>query len=141
METLFVEVLRRHVAQLATGATGWLAAARDPIVSRAMRSVHDEPARKWTVEDLARAANTSRTVLAERFQAAMGRAPIEYVASWRMQLAADRLRNGQDGLATIAADVGYESEAAFNRAFKRITGVTPGRWRDGFTAKPTSFAV
>lgn len=141
METLFVEVLRRYAAQLANASTGWLAAVKDPIVSRAMRIVHDDPARRWTVEDLARLTGTSRTVLAERFQAVMGRAPIEYVASWRMQLAADRLRNGHDSLGAIAADVGYESEAAFNRAFKRITGVTPGRWRDGFIANPNALAI
>jgi AraC-like DNA-binding protein len=99
-------------------------------VGRALQFVHADPARRWTVDDLAREAGASRTVLAERFTAIMGQAPIEYVTSWRMQLAADRLRNSNDSLAAIAADVGYESEAAFNRAFKRVTGVTPGRWRD-----------
>ena len=70
-------------------------------------------------------------MLAERFKALLGRPPIDYVTSWRIQLAADRLRNGRDGIASIAAEVGYESEAAFNRAFKRVTGITPGRWREG----------
>jgi AraC-like DNA-binding protein len=86
------------------------------------------------VDDVAREAGTSRTVLGERFNAVMGQAPMEYVTSWRMQLAADRLRNSDSSLASIAANVGYESEAAFNRAFKRVTGVTPGRWRDEVTA-------
>ena len=90
-------------------------------------------ARRWTVDDLAQQAGTSRTVLAERFKALMGQTPIEYITGWRMQLAAERLRAGHDSLAAIAADVGYESEAAFNRAFKRVTGVTPGRWRDAET--------
>jgi len=130
MELLFVEVMRRHVARLPLGSTGWLAALNDPIVARALKLVHGEPARRWTTDDLARAAGSSRTVLAERFNALLGKPPIEYVTSWRIQIAADRLRGTRDGIAAIAADIGYESEAAFNRAFKRVTGVTPGRWRD-----------
>ena len=128
MELLFVEVLRRHVASLPAGSTGWLAALNDPIVGRALQQLHAEPARRWTTDDLARAAGSSRTVLAERFNALLGKPPIEYVTSWRIQLAAERLRGGRDRIAVIAADVGYESEAAFNRAFKRVTGITPGRW-------------
>jgi AraC family transcriptional regulator, alkane utilization regulator len=131
MELIFVEVLRRHVSRLPAGSTGWLAALNDAIVGRALALVHADPARKWTADDLAREAGSSRTVLAERFNALLGRPPIDYVTSWRIQLAADRLRNGNDGIATVAAEVGYESEAAFNRAFKRVTGLTPGRWRDG----------
>jgi AraC-like DNA-binding protein len=131
MELLFVEVVRRYAARLPPSATGWFAALNDPIVGRALQSVHGDPARRWTVDELARAARSSRTVLAERFNAVMGQAPIEYVTGWRMQLAAERIRKGGESLSAIAADVGYESEAAFNRAFKRVTGVTPGRWRDG----------
>ena len=131
MELLFVEVLRRHVSRLPTGSKGWFAALNDSIVGRALALVHADPARKWTAEDLAREAGSSRTVLAERFNALLGRPPIDYVTSWRIQLAANRLRNGGDSIAGIAADVGYESEAAFNRAFKRETGLTPGRWRSG----------
>jgi AraC-like DNA-binding protein len=130
MESLFIEVLRRYAARLPASAKGWFAALNDPIIGRALQLVHGDPARRWTVDDLSRKAGTSRTVLAERFHAVMGQAPIEYVTSWRMQLAADRIRNTDDGLAA-AAHVGYESEAAFNRAFKRVTGVTPGRWRAG----------
>jgi AraC-like DNA-binding protein len=131
MEMLFVEVLRRYAARLPPSATGWFAALNDPIVARAMQFIHNDPSRRWTVDDLAREAGASRTVLAERFNAVMGKAPIEYITSWRMQLAAERIRTGSESLAAIAADVGYESEAAFNRAFKRVTGVTPGRWREG----------
>jgi AraC-like DNA-binding protein/mannose-6-phosphate isomerase-like protein (cupin superfamily) len=131
MEMLFVEVLRRYAARLPASAKGWFAALNDPIVSRAMQFIHDDPSRRWTVDDLAREAGASRTVLAERFNAVMGKAPIEYITSWRMQLAAERIRTGSESLASVAADVGYESEAAFNRAFKRVTGVTPGRWREG----------
>lgn len=130
MELLFVEMIRRYAAELPPTATGWLAAINAPLVGRAVRLVHDDPVRKWTVDDLAREVGTSRTVLAERFNAVLGQSPMEYVIGWRMQLAAERLRNGNDGIASIAADVGYESEPAFNRAFKRVTGVTPGAWRE-----------
>jgi AraC family transcriptional regulator, alkane utilization regulator len=130
MELLFVEVLRRYATNLPANAKGWFAALNDPILGRALQFVHGDPARRWTVDDLAHEAGSSRTVLAERFQAVLGQAPIEYVTSWRMQLAAERIRSGNDSLAVIAAEIGYESEAAFNRAFKRVTGVTPGRWRE-----------
>ena len=126
--------VRRGVAPLRGAASG----QRQGLVRGAQRSDRRpraairarDPARRWTVDDLAREAGSSRTVLAERFNAVMGQAPIEYVTSWRMQLAAERIRNSDDSLAAIAADVGYEFEAAFNRAFKRVTGVTPGRWRE-----------
>jgi AraC-like DNA-binding protein len=134
MELLFIEVVRRYAARLPASAKGWFAALNDPIVGRALQIVHGDPARRWTVDDLAREAGASRTVLAERFNAVMGQAPIEYVTNWRMQLAAERIRRSDDSLAAIAADVGYDSEAAFHRAFKRVTGVTPGRWRDGVSA-------
>ena len=134
MELLFVEVVRCYAARLPASAKGWFAALNDPIAGRALQLVHSDPARRWTVDELAREAGASRTVLAERFNAVMGQAPIEYVTGWRMQLASERLRNGNDSIGTIAADVGYESEAAFNRAFKRVTGVTPGVWRDGAIA-------
>lgn len=131
MELLFVEVVRRFASRLPSDANGWFAALNEPIVGRALQAVHKSPAQRWTVDDLARTVGTSRTVLTERFNALIGQAPIEYVTSWRMQLAAERLRHSSDAIATIAADVGYESEAAFNRAFKRVTGVTPGVWRTG----------
>ena len=136
MELLFVEVLRRHATRLPAGSKGWFAALNDPVVARALVLVHANPARRWTADDLAREAGTSRTVLAERFKALLGRPPIDYVTGWRIQLAADRLRNGRDGIASIAAEVGYELEAAFNRAFKRVTGITPGRWREGAGDSP-----
>jgi AraC-like DNA-binding protein/mannose-6-phosphate isomerase-like protein (cupin superfamily) len=139
MELLFVEVVRRYAASLPPSAKGWFAALNEPVVGRALQFMHREPARRWTVDDLAHKAGSSRTVLAERFQAVLGQAPIEYLTSWRMQLAAERLRAGAEGLAVIAADVGYDSEAAFNRAFKRVTGVTPGRWRD--SASPAAGVV
>lgn len=129
MELLFVEVVRRYASQLPTSASGWFAALNQPIVGRALQVVHHDPSRRWTVDDLAREIGTSRTVLTKRFGDLLGQAPIEYVTNWRMQLAAERLGNSSEPIAVIAADVGYESEAAFNRAFKRVTGLTPGAWR------------
>jgi len=136
MEMLFVEVLRRHIARLPAGSQGWFAAINDPVVSRALQLVHADPGRRWTAESLAREAGSSRTVLAERFNALLGRPPIDYVTSWRIQLAAENLRSTDASIRKIAADIGYESEAAFNRAFKRVTGTTPGRWREGISPDP-----
>jgi AraC family transcriptional regulator, alkane utilization regulator len=136
MELLFVEVLRRYASRLPDTARGWFAALNEPIVGRTLQLIHGDPAQRWTVGELARAAGTSRSVLFERFSAIVGQSPIQYLASWRMQLAAERLRNTHDSLAAVAAEVGYESEASFNRAFKRITGLAPGRWREVETAHP-----
>ena len=130
MELLFVELLRRHVARLPEGSVGWLAALKDPLVARALALLHADPAHRWTVDEIAARAGSSRTVLHERFTLLVGRPPMRYLVGWRMQLAADRLATGDDAIARVAAAVGYESEAAFNRAFRRVTGVTPGRWRE-----------
>jgi AraC-like DNA-binding protein len=131
MELLFVEVVRRHVARLPAGSKGWFAALNDPIVGRTLQLLHADPARRWTVDQIAQEVGSSRTIVAERFKALLGRPPIDYATSWRIQLAGERLRGGHESLASIAASVGYESETAFSRAFKRITGMTPGSWRDG----------
>ena len=131
MELLFVDLLRRHASRLPGGSRGLLAALNDPLVGRALQLMQADPARRWTTDELAREVGASRTVLGERFNAVLGKPPIEYLTGWRIQLAADRLRNGRDAIARIAVDSGYESEAAFNRAFKRVTGLTPGRWREG----------
>jgi AraC-like DNA-binding protein len=130
MEMLFIEVLRRHAARQPAGSTGWLAALNDPIVARALAAIHAEPAKRWTIDDLANQAGAARTSLTERFNAMLGKPPIEYLAGWRIQLAAERLRASQDSLARVAEHVGYESEASFSRAFKRIMGVSPGAWRE-----------
>jgi len=130
MELLFVELLRRHVARLPAGSKGWFAALNDPVVGRALQLLHGEPERRWTINEIASRVGSSRTVLSDRFKAVLGRPPIEYLAIWRIQVAAERLLMGHEALPSIAASVGYESEAAFNRAFKRITGMTPGSWRD-----------
>lgn len=127
-EVMFVEVVRRHLASLPADQTGWLAGLRDPVVSRALAQLHERAADAWTVERLARAVGASRSVLAERFTALLGRPPMQYLAQWRMQLASALLRGGGRKLAAIALAVGYDSEAAFSRAFKKLVGVAPGAW-------------
>jgi AraC-like DNA-binding protein len=130
MELVFVDLLRRHVARLPAGSKGWFAALNDPVVGRTLRLLHADPARRWTVDAIAGEVGSSRTVIAERFKTLLGRPPIDYLTAWRIQLAADRLRLGHESLAGIAEGIGYESEAAFIRAFKRVTGTTPGAWRE-----------
>ena len=128
-ELLFIEVLRRHMAGLPPGAVGWLAALNDPLVGRALQLMHAQPAYPWTVDDLARQCAASRSLLAERFKTLLGQPPMHYLACWRLQLAAQMLRDGVQGIAAIAARTGYESESAFNRAFKRHAGEPPAAWR------------
>jgi AraC-like DNA-binding protein len=126
-ELVFVEVLRAYLSTPEQGPS-WLAGLRDPIVGRALACLHAEPARAWTLVDLAREAGASRSVLAERFADFAGETPMTYLTRWRVQLAARRLSNG-DAVVAVANDVGYASEAAFCRAFKRVAGVTPAAWR------------
>ena len=128
-EMLFVEVLRRYVDTLPAGQTGWLAGMRDPGVGRALALLHERPGAPWTLERLGDEAGLSRSVLHERFVHLIGQAPVQYLTQWRMQLAAQRLRDTDAKLIEIALDVGYESEAAFSRAFRRVVGVAPGAWR------------
>lgn len=128
-ELLFVECLRLFAQDVPARPAGWLAALHDEALGRALIRIHAEPAREWTVSSLARAAAVSRSILAERFSEVLGTPPMRYVARWRLQLASHRLRTTEDGLAAIARDVGYESEAAFGRAFKRHVGSSPGAWR------------
>lgn len=128
-EALFVESLRRWVDGLPDGQTGWLAGARDPVVGRALTLIHRDIMRTWTSDDLAREAATSRTVLAERFQRILGEGPSTYLARTRLQAAARLLETTRKPVVQVAADVGYESEAAFNRAFKRQFGEPPARFR------------
>jgi AraC-like DNA-binding protein len=128
-EMMFVEVLRRYVDGLDPGQTGWLAGMRDPGVGRALSLLHGRPAEGWTLERLGEESGMSRSVLHERFVQFIGVPPMQYLADWRMQLAAGRLRDSDAKILDIALDVGYESEAAFARAFKRLVGDTPGAWR------------
>ena len=128
-ELMFVEAIRRYIESMPADQAGWLAGLRDPCVGRTLALIHSKPANGWTVEDLARAVGVSRSVLAERFTAVVGQPPMQYLGRWRLQLAGDLLRTGQQTVAAIAGDVGYDSEAAFSRAFKREMGVTPAAWR------------
>ena len=128
-ELLFIEVLRRHIAGLPPGTVGWLAALNDPVVGRVLQLMHARPAHPWTVDSLARQCATSRSLLAARFKALLGQPLMHYLACWRLQLAAEMLRDGAHGIAAIAARSGYESEPAFNRAFKRYAGDPPATWR------------
>jgi AraC-like DNA-binding protein len=128
-EALFIETLRRYMAQLRQEATGWLAAARDPAVGAALASMHREPGRAWTVAELAKRAGVSRTVFAGRFVEVLGQTPLAYLAGCRLRLGAARLQSGDETVLEVALGVGYESEAAFNRAFKREFGLPPARYR------------
>jgi AraC-like DNA-binding protein len=128
-EVLFAEALRGYIESMPADHAGWLSGLRDPHVGRCLALMHESPARAWTVEDLAQAVHASRSVLAERFTELVGVPPMQYLTRWRMIIAAGLLRNEQANLARIAGDVGYESEAAFNRAFKREYGISPGVWR------------
>jgi AraC family transcriptional regulator, alkane utilization regulator len=133
-ELMFVEALRRYVDGLPPDGKGWLAGVRDSHVGRALASIHGEPSRAWTVEELAREAALSRSALAERFTALVGEPPMQYLMRWRLALAAQALRAGSEAIGRIAERSGYESEAAFSRAFKREFGVPPAAWRKGAPA-------
>jgi len=128
-ELLFVEGVRRYVAALPEGQTGWLAGLRDRMVGRALALLHARVAHPWTTEELAQEVGLSRSAFADRFTALIGMPPMRYLANWRLQLAAVRLRESAAATAQIASEVGYESDAAFNRAFKRAFGTTPAAWR------------
>jgi AraC-like DNA-binding protein len=141
-ELLFVQVVRSYVEAMPEGGSGWLAGLRDPIVSRALALMHRDIARDWTVDELAREAGASRSVLAERFTRTIGAAPIRYLAQWRMQMAAQELKASGATLAQIAERVGYESDAAFSRAFKKEFGMAPASWkRAGEGREPSGAAA
>ena len=128
-EALFVETLRRYIALLPERQTGWLAGARDPEVGKALAMMHRHPARPWTIAGLAKEAGISRSVLAERFRHYLNEPPMSYLTRWRLQLGAQMLHSTSYSVAQIAAEVGYESEPSFNRAFKREFGLPPARFR------------
>ena len=128
-ELLFVEAVRRYADSLPEGQTGWLAGLRDRYVARALALFHRDMTHPWTVEELGREVGLSRSALAERFTRLIGVAPMHYLANWRMQVAAHELRSSSVSLAKVANTVGYESEAAFSRAFKKAFGTAPATWR------------
>jgi AraC-like DNA-binding protein len=128
-EALFVEALRGYIEALDPSQTGWLAGLRDPHVGRCLALLHEAPAHPWTIAELAKRTHTSRSVLALRFTELLGMPPMQYLKRWRLTMAARLLRDEQENLARVAEHIGYESEAAFSRAFKREHGVSPGLWR------------
>jgi transcriptional regulator GlxA family with amidase domain len=132
-ELLFVEAVRRYLDSQPADACGWRAGISDPMIGRALALLHRGLGQRWTAEDLARAVGMSRSAFAARFTRIMGESPMRYLAQQRLQAAASRLEASGDSIARIAFEVGYESEAAFNRAFKRAFGMPPATWRDGRT--------
>jgi AraC-like DNA-binding protein len=136
LDVALVHVLRHHFAADAGAAPPWFRALGDPHVGAALRALHDDPARAWTVADLAAVALLSRAAFARRFTALLGVSPLAYLTDWRMALARERLRDPGVGLAAVAASVGYGSEFSFSAAFKRRHGVSPGRWRAGHRPAP-----
>jgi AraC-like DNA-binding protein len=128
-ELMFIEIIRRHLAELPPEQAGWLAGLRDPFVGKALSLMHAKPQHGWTIETLARDVGLSRSVLAERFADLLGMPPMHYLAKWRMQVAAALLSGGNTNIATVADEIGYASEAAFSRAFKKMVGVSPSDWR------------
>jgi len=133
-ELMFVEVVRRHLETMANVQTGWLAGLHDPLVARTLSLLHGAPGTRWTLEGLAVQAGASRSVLAERFAHFVGQPPMQYLTQWRMQVATRLLAEpGMKKVATVAEEVGYESEAAFSRAFKKCVGIAPAAWRAGGT--------
>ena len=135
-ELLFVEAMRRYVDALPPEGRGWLSGVRDPHVGRALGLMHADPSRAWTVDALAREVALSRSALAARFTTLIGEPPIQYLVRWRLALAARSLRTGGDAIARIAEKSGYESEAAFSRAFKREFGKPPAAWRRSASVRP-----
>jgi AraC-like DNA-binding protein len=136
-ELMFVEVVRRHLDSVTGEPAGWLGGLRDVVVGRALGLLHERPAQPWTLHALAREVGLSRSALAERFAHLVGHPPMQYLARWRMQLAARRLADGDAKVAAVALDVGYDSEAAFSRAFKKATGLPPAGWRRRHAAPAT----
>lgn len=139
-EVLFVETLRRYINALPPDQIGWLAGARDPVIGRALALLHKEPAHPWTISDLARRIGLSRTRLAERFRHFLGESPMAYLAQWRLKVGAEILQSTEDSVAQVAAAVGYGSEAAFNRAFKREFDYPPAQFRRKRKAPPKTIA-
>ena len=128
-EMLFVEALRRYVDAMPDGQTGWLAGMRDPTIGRTLSLLHDRPAEAWTIERLGEEVGLSRSALHERFVHFIGQPPVQYLAQWRMQLAAASLRDSDAKVIEVALSVGYENETAFARAFRRAVGDSPAAWR------------
>jgi AraC-like DNA-binding protein len=134
-ELLFVEVVRRYLDTLTNEQTGWLAGLRDPVSGHALALLHSQPADPWSLDRLARRIGVSRSSLAERFSDLIGQPPMRYLTRWRIQLACRMLCDTTAKVSTVALDVGYQSEAAFSRAFKTLVGTSPATWQ---RRQPTS---
>ena len=128
-DILFVQIVRAHLTTVAPGASGWLGALADAQIGAALGLIHENPGRGWTVQSLAASAGMSRSAFAVRFNRLVGEPPLHYLTRWRMQKAQRLLRDGRASLSTVAASVGYDSEAAFSKAFKRAVGAAPGTYR------------
>jgi AraC-like DNA-binding protein len=128
-EVMFIEVIRAHIESLPQRQTGWLAGLRDRAVGRALNLLHGRPSYAWTLDELSKQSGLSRSAFIDRFTNFIGLPPMQYLARWRMQVAANRLINCTDSIAQVATEVGYASEAAFSRAFKKSVGVSPAAWR------------
>jgi AraC-like DNA-binding protein len=128
-ELLLVEILRLHLASAPAVEHGWIAGLRDPVLAPGLAQLHGAPERKWTVAELAAQSAVSRSLLDERFRLVLGRSPIRYLTEWRMHVAAELLVSTELGVAQVARRVGYDSEEAFSRAFKRSLGSSPSTWR------------
>ena len=128
-EMMFIDAVRRYIEALPEASRGWLAGLRDRLVGRVLALMHDAPAFPWTVDELGRRVGLSRSALHERFAELIGQTPIQYLANWRIQVGAALLRNTNSTVAVVAQEVGYESEATFTKAFKRLTGNSPALWR------------
>ena len=138
-QMMLVQALRLHLAEGSRGGVGWLTALSDPQMGAAIAAIHDDPAHRWTLQELAECAGLSRSTFALRFKETVGSSPMDYLTRWRMMLAGDRLRNPGDPISAIALSLGYESESAFSTAFKRVMGCSPrqyGRGRELAAAAP-----
>lgn len=129
--TMLIQALRLHLAEGLQGGVGWLFALADKQMGAAINSMHEDPARRWTLQELAQCVGMSRSTFAQRFKETVGESPMEYLARWRMLLAGDRLENSRDSVAAIALSLGYESESAFSTAFKRVMGCSPRQYGRG----------
>lgn len=130
-ELIFVEVLRQYLQSLSAHETGWLSGLRDPLIGKVLAMLHERPAYPWTLNELACQTGMSRAALAARFMHLVGHPPMEYLTLWRMQVAARLLADGRMKVASVGREIGYDSEAAFSRAFKKIVGRSPAAWREG----------
>jgi AraC-like DNA-binding protein len=140
-DILFIQIVRGHLASVSAGQTGWLSSLQDPQIGSALGSIHRNPERAWTVQSLAESVAMSRSAFASRFARLVGEPPLHYLTRWRMQKACSLLREGRAALAEVAQSVGYDSEAAFSKAFKRAVGRAPGAYRRASRASAVDVAA